>query len=557
MIDPEQVSELFHRLEPLDPTARAELLDKECAGRSELRAEVEELLDALPEGEAMFGKPPIGVAPMFDSLQGYLLKGRQLGPYIIEEALPGGAMGLVVRARDTRTGEAVALKLLAPELAGEPQWQRRFAREAAALRALNDPAVVKLIESGEDQGFSYFTMELIDGENLRQRMARARPSLAESLAWVKGILKALEAAHAAGFTHGDLKPENIMLDSHGQIRLLDFGLTRPIAPNIPATQTASVVTGTIQYLSPERIAGADVDARSDLFSVGVLLHEFLAGSTPFARSNPLATAAAILHEPSAELPAGSPAGLAALVKQCLEKDPARRPASALALSAEIDQAISPHRTSRVPWVAAAVVILAILAFAAWRMWSGSAAPVRVTVPGTTDIWLARQPDGAEVTGMFGTDSAPRHSPVPVPAIAGHVLTISASGKISVDGDCYAASPDGGCYPDSSQFGAGPLNGVGQFRGPTGALIGVFLGANAPTPESIDFRHFQNFPALAPKLNQVFFIGDGLTGTGNGKRQRFTVPAGATRLYLAASDSLGSAANNAGQFTVDVTDLGAR
>jgi hypothetical protein len=561
--DPAEVAVLFHRLEPLDAAARSAILEAECSERPLLRREVEELLAAVPEGRAMFEKTPIGLSTMFDSLQGYLLQGRQIGPFLIEERLPAGGMGLVVRARDTRTGCAVALKLLAPELAGEPQWQRRFAREAAALRSLNHPGIVKLIETGEDQGFSYFTMELIDGENLRQRMSRQAPSLAESVAWAKGVLNALDAAHSAGLLHGDLKPENIMLDGEGRIRLLDFGLTRTFAPNLPATHTTSAVAGTIQYLSPERIAGTAVDARSDLFSVGVLLYEFLTGKTPYARSNPLATAAAILHERPAELPVEIPSSLAAVVGSCLEKDVALRPASAAALGLALDGAMLPQSGKRRParLIAAGAALASIaLALAVWRLSSGAVVPpVHLTVPGSTDIWLAGQSSGSSITGVFGSDSAPVNAPVPLAVIPGHVLTFSASGSVSVNGDCFAKSADGGCYPDASQFGAGPANGIGQFQGPTSALIGVFVNtrvtAAGEPPDSIDFRHVQNFPSLSPRLNQVFFIGDGLTGTGEGKRQRFKVPAGATHLFLAASDSLGSAANNLGKFAVDVTDLG--
>ena len=472
----------------------------------------------------------------------------------------------MVRARDTRTGQAVALKLLAPELAGEPQWQRRFAREAAALQALNHPGIVKLLETGQARGLSYFTMKLIDGENLRQRMSRERPTVAESVAWAAGILDALGAAHAAGFLHGDLKPENVIVDRNGVICLLDFGLTRPIAPNLPATQTLSAVTGTVQYLSPERIAGSEPDVRSDLFSVGVLLHEFLTGKTPFARPNPLATAAAILHEQPGELPAGIPVGLAAVLKRCLQKDAALRPASAVELARALDDAMLTRRETRRParLLAAAAFAVVVLALVSWWVFRGALAarPVRLTVPAATDIWLAGQPAGAKVSGLFGTDSVPLNAPVQLAVIPGHVLSFSASGSVSVNGECFAPSPDGGCYPEVSPYGAGPANGISRYEGPASALIGVFVNTRVPSggaaPRPIDFREVQNFQALSPLLNQVFFIGDGLTGTATGQLQRFTVPPGATNLFLAASDSLGSSSDgNSGKFTVTATDHGPR
>ncbi|MGH7434928.1 MAG: hypothetical protein ACRENE_04575 [Polyangiaceae bacterium] len=183
----------------------------------------------------------------------------------------------------------------------------------------------------------------------------------------------------------------------------------------------------------------------------------------------------------------------------------------------------------------------------------------VTVPGTADIWLAGQPDGSSLTDVSSgntQDVAPANSPVEVPVFAGTTLTFAATGATSYTGGfCYGPSPDGGCI---IAINDGPANGIGAAKGiPADALVGVFVGAVVPgpsasTPPAIDFTNNVAFASLAPRLDQVFFIGDGLTGTGAGSPQRFTVPAGATRLFLASSDALGGNQNNAGQFSVTVS-----
>jgi hypothetical protein len=185
----------------------------------------------------------------------------------------------------------------------------------------------------------------------------------------------------------------------------------------------------------------------------------------------------------------------------------------------------------------------------------------IVVPSTSDIWLAGQPSGASVAGFFGTDSVPANSPIPFVVGGGDILTFSITGytPVSVDGSCFDSTADAGaCYADEFGFSPGSANGISLAHVPAGALVGVFLaagGPSGPTPPALDFTGATNFSALSPLLDQLFFIGDGLTGTGTGTAQRFTAPAGATTLYLAVSDSLGASGNNLGSITVDAVDLG--
>ncbi|HUP02918.1 MAG TPA: hypothetical protein VMU19_02935 [Bryobacteraceae bacterium] len=190
------------------------------------------------------------------------------------------------------------------------------------------------------------------------------------------------------------------------------------------------------------------------------------------------------------------------------------------------------------------------------------ADVSVVVPATTDIWLAGQPNGASVAGYFGTDFAPANSPIAINVTAGSIIRFSASdgAPVSVDGTCFDTAADAGvCYADEFGFSAGDANGISLAHVPAGALVGVFVaagGPSGPTPLALDFSTSgigTAFTSLSPALDQLFFIGDGWTGTatGSGSQQLFTAPAGAGTLYLAVSDSVGSSVGNSGYINADV------
>jgi hypothetical protein len=190
-----------------------------------------------------------------------------------------------------------------------------------------------------------------------------------------------------------------------------------------------------------------------------------------------------------------------------------------------------------------------------------AGPIIVTMQATSDIWLAGQGNGSSVTGYFGSDFAPANSPVGIGVAGGDTLTFSIAGysPVTVDGSCFDSNADGGaCYGDEFGDSPGPANGISLAHLGAGSLVGVFVaagGPSGPTPAALDFTSSgigTSFASLSPELDQLFFIGDGLTGTGSGGIQDFIAPAGAGTLYLAVADSVGASWNNSGSITADVS-----
>jgi serine/threonine protein kinase/dipeptidyl aminopeptidase/acylaminoacyl peptidase len=251
-------------------------------------------------------------------------------------------MGEVYSARDTRLARAVAIKVLPPEMANDPERRRRFEREARAVAALNHPHVVTVYDVGEQDGIVYLIQELVEGDSLRALIDRRELSMRGALALAAQIADGLAAAHHAAIVHRDLKPENIMVtgSSRGQAcqaKILDFGLARPSGVSAAAAEAstqsmlltadltqAGVLLGTLGYMSPEQVRGQTADARSDIFSFGVVLYEMLSGKRGFHRSTKADTLSAILKEDPEELPSSVPAGVRRVVQHCLEKDPANR-----------------------------------------------------------------------------------------------------------------------------------------------------------------------------------------------------------------------------------------
>jgi eukaryotic-like serine/threonine-protein kinase len=268
-----------------------------------------------------------------------LSSGDKLGPYEIVAPLGAGGMGEVYRARDTRLGREVALKILPPEVANNVSRRQRFELEARAVAALNHPNIVAVYDVGE----GYIVSELVDGEPLHAGKLSLRRTIEAAVQLAGG----LAAAHDAGIVHRDLKPDNILLTRDGRPKILDFGLAKVTAAHAAADETltvrteAGVVMGTAGYMSPEQVRGLAADHRSDIFSFGVILHELLTGKRAFHGETSVETMTAILKQEAPELSETVPAGVRQIVAHCLEKEPERRFQSAHDLGFALSQAGTP------------------------------------------------------------------------------------------------------------------------------------------------------------------------------------------------------------------------
>jgi len=242
-------------------------------------------------------------------------------------------MGMLYRAMDLALGRTVAIKLLARHLVSDDTAKVRFMREARAASALDHPNIATIHDVGEQEGETFIVMALYEGETLKQRLDRGRLPLSESLAILRQVALGLEAAHRAGIAHRDIKPANVLLTKDETVKLLDFGLAKLLSDSQAQMTQDGQAIGTMLYMSPEQLRGERVDARSDLWSFGVLAYEMLSGVCPFPADSNAVIATRILNDqpPSLAATPGVPDGLAELVAQLLRKNPAERPQSATEL----------------------------------------------------------------------------------------------------------------------------------------------------------------------------------------------------------------------------------
>jgi serine/threonine protein kinase len=344
----QQIGRLFDEALEHAPERRASWLKEACGADAELRAEVEKLLAYHNDSEEYLARPALDVAAaQLAQNQELSMLGQMISHYRVISLLGAGGMGKVYLAEDTKLRRKIALKVLPDSLAQDKERVRRFEQEAFAASALNHPNILTIFEFGAEGEVHYLASELVQGETLRSRMQRDAISLFETLDITIQITSALQAAHAANIIHRDIKPENVMVRNDGIVKVLDFGLAKLIEPTssdpddrarMQALTQAGTIMGTVDYMSPEQARGIAVDARSDLFSLGVMLYEMLSGRRPFTGETSNHTIVAILEREPPQLTVTGkrfPVEIEKIVNQVLAKKTEERYQSATALLADM------------------------------------------------------------------------------------------------------------------------------------------------------------------------------------------------------------------------------
>ncbi|MFB3828140.1 MAG: protein kinase [Bryobacteraceae bacterium] len=399
------------------------------------------------------------------------MEGRTVAHYRILQKLGSGGMGDVYSAEDTRLHRAVALKFLPREVGADPHRLERFEREAQAVAALNHPNVVTLYGVEEDGDLHFLTMELVTGKTLAQIIPARGLPVPEFFSIAMPLCDAISAAHQAGIVHRDLKPANVMLSQEGRVKVLDFGLAKlnrsePSSPDAE-TETARELTaphhvlGTAPYMSPEQAMAQPADARSDIFSLGIVLYEMCTGVRPFRGSCPMSIISSILKDSPAapaEINPALPHGLDRVILRCLVKDPTRRYQSATDLRNDLEElqtqgAPGERAASRKPrprfvWIAAGALAVTAAAFTFWL--SRRPAAIRPAVPHAAFAQITSQP-GIEWFPSFSPDGKWLvYAAAGTGADRRHIYLQSVSGQTpfaitrdaEADDDQPAFSPDG-------------------------------------------------------------------------------------------------------------------
>jgi serine/threonine protein kinase/Tol biopolymer transport system component len=425
-----------------------------------------------------------------------LVAGSRLGPYEIVAPLGAGGMGEVYRARDSRLGREVAIKVLPASFSADPDRLRRFEHEAKAAGLLNHPNITAVYDIGTHDGAPYVVHELLEGETLRAELAGGRFLPRTAIDYALQIARGLAAAHEKGIVHRDLKPENVFVTKDGRIKILDFGLAKltqaeqggqaTSLPTATAGTEPGVVMGTLGYMSPEQVKGKAADARSDIFSFGAILYEMLAGRRAFQGDSAAETMSAILREEPPDLSVTNQSispGLERIVRHCLEKNLERRFQSARDLAFDLEAAseLSGPRLEPSPlaagWRRPGVGIAAVIAIAttlagllAGRViWKASAISSpsfhRLTyrrgfvssgrfAPDGQTVFYAASWDGAAKPQLFSTRvENPGSLRLGLPD--GHVESISRSGEMLILSNVVF----GGGYTHRGTLSSAPLSGA--------------------------------------------------------------------------------------------------
>lgn len=342
----QRIESLYEAAVALDAAERHRFLQRECSDDDKLQTEILSLLTAHDEATGFLEAP----VPL---VRQHMRIGASIEQYRVLSVLGVGGMGEVFLAEDTRLHRQVALKLLPAHFSQNSQRIHRFEQEARATTALNHPNIVTLHDTGQHADAYYIVTEFVDGRTLREILnQREALPVGEALNLAQQIAQALAAAQAANIVHRDIKPENVMVRRDGFVKVLDFGLAKladvtaetPLAQDEthedvtpPSLTAAGALLGTVRYMSPEQARGETVDARTDVFSLGVVLYEMLAGTHPFEYATATQTMAAILETEPAALPKAIPVALSSLVTSALHKNRDERVATAEEFAARLQQ----------------------------------------------------------------------------------------------------------------------------------------------------------------------------------------------------------------------------
>src|SRR2546425_4391510 len=347
----DRIEQLYHAARERGPDERATFLQQVCAGDEALRREVESLLAEDADVRSFLETPALEfMKKMSGEDAGQSLIGRQFGPYSVVSLLAKGGMGEVYRAHDTQLQRDVALKLLPEIFASDAERLARFQREAQVLAALNHPNIAQIYGLEGTGRSRCIVMELVEGDTLEERLKRGPIPVDEALLITKQIAEALEAAHEKDIIHRDLKPANVKITPEGRVKVLDFGLAKPLEePNQDLSNSptfrmlatdAGVILGTAAYMSPEQAKGLKVDQRTDIFSFGAVLYEMLTGKPAFNGDSVSDILAAVLRiEPDwTRLPKDTATAIRRLLRRCLQKDRNRRLQTAIDIQIELEDA---------------------------------------------------------------------------------------------------------------------------------------------------------------------------------------------------------------------------
>ncbi len=421
----QQVDKLYHAALERDEAERAAFLREACAGDDELRREVESLLVYAGQAEDFMESPALGITAIgLAQARANSLLGTQFGSYKVISLLGSGGMGEVYLAKDQSLDRKVALKFLPEEVLQDVTARRRFLREAKSAAALDHPYVCNVFEVGEAEGRAFIAMEYVDGQTLGSRLRQGPLPLKEALQIIAEVAEALVAAHAQGIIHRDLKPSNIMLTKSGHTKVMDFGLAKRVVSDQEPERTDSALTlvtpaglavGTPAYMSPEQLRGQRLDARSDIFSFGIVCYQMLTGVHPFERPELTETIGAILKEdppPPARYREEIPEILRHMVRKMLAKEPASRFQSAHEIRTDVvaiqqdslptGPVTSPIQpaTRAVPWKTVLPwVLLPVVALATWVL-SRALRPEQEATSIPRIRFTIKLPEGKRLTSYY-------------------------------------------------------------------------------------------------------------------------------------------------------------